>query len=155
MSKPKVIIRTLEDSPLWLDQQLVLAYLATQYWVGWPDEKGVFLSIGGQHPALMPYLLQHNLDHCAIITAWNPRSEILPKSENHLRHIQLHQDLAGCTPLLLPARNISSDGTWPAEAGFFAGGLAAQDAIRLGIKYGQNAIVWWEKGREIALWWLI
>ena len=33
MSKPRVIIRMLEDSTVKLDQQLVAAYLATEYWV--------------------------------------------------------------------------------------------------------------------------
>ena len=154
MSKPRVIIRTLEDSPPRLDQSLITAYLATRYRVDWPDETGCFLTIGERESAFTDYREREKIGTCAIITASNPRSEMLGETENARRNLQLQADLARHTTLLFPAQNISLDGDWPPEAGFCAGGIQAETAVMLGHKYEQNAIVWWEKGGVVELWWL-
>ena len=49
MSKPHVIIRMLEDSTADLDQQLLAAYMSTQYWIDGPDEKGSFITVSYTH----------------------------------------------------------------------------------------------------------
>lgn len=148
MSKPRVIIRMLEDSTAAFDQQLLAAYLATQYWVGWPDETGSFVRIGSTSSAFMDFLQQENIGNFVIITASNPFSQLLDEKENAARHAALREDLEGCATLLFPARNISHDGSWPVEHGFCAAGIAAELVLALGKKYGQNAVVWWGQAVE-------
>ncbi len=144
MSKPSVIIRLVEDSASTLDQRLLAAYLATQYWVGWPGEIGSFVRIGETDSPFIHFLLQENIENFAIITASNPFSQLLGEKENEARNAALNENLVACTTLLFPARNISPDGAWPVEHGFCAAGIPEEMAMGLGKKYGQNAVVWWQ-----------
>lgn len=91
---------------------------------------------------------------CAFITAWNPASKLLSHAENEQKNRMLEADLAPATNLVLPGTGLGDDGSWPGEKSFLACGITAAEAVRLGIKYGQNAIVWCEKGELPALWWL-
>jgi len=144
LSKPSVIIRMLEDSTAALDQRLLAAYMSTQYWIGWPDENGSFVTIGSTESAFINFLHQENIGNFVIITASNPFSQMLEEKENEARNVALLRDLQGCTTLLLPARNITHDGSWPVEHGFCAAGIWEAVAMGLGRRFGQNAVVWWQ-----------
>ena len=154
MSKPKVIIRTLEDSPDWLDQQLVKAYLATEYWVDWPTENGLCLRIGEDGGRLREILQSQQIGSFFIITAYNPNSHLLTELENEERDRRLRTDLEAVPGLKNQARNIDPMGKWPDEAGYCVCGADAAEVLRLGRKYGQNALLHWQSGAMVALWWL-
>ncbi len=112
----------LEDSTAALDQRLLAAYMSTQYWIGWPDENGSFVTIGSTESAFINFLHQENIGNFVIITASNPFSQMLDEKENMKRNKALKEELLGRTTLLLPARNISHDGSWPVEHGFMCCG---------------------------------
>jgi hypothetical protein len=144
MSKPPVFIRTLEDSPPWLDQQLVLAYLHTLYQVQLPEKVFVQWTIGRVCATFWDFLIQHNLQTAAIITASNPKSKLLEEAANQARQQQLAEQLAGI-PLVLPAKNISADALWPVEHGFCVVGIDQNSAIALAMAFEQLAVVWYDK----------
>jgi Protein of unknown function (DUF3293) len=141
MSKPPVFIRTLEDSPPWLDQQLVLAYLNTQYQVQMPEKTSLYWEIGQSCGPFWEYLTQQKLATAAIITAFNPRSFLLDAATNFQRHQQLATRLR-CMPLVLPSKSISADGQWPDEHGFCIGGIQLPTVVSLALEFEQNAVVW-------------
>ena len=135
MAKPVVIIRTLEDSPESLDQTLLVAYLRTRYWVEWPDNNRDFLTIGAPfHSAFASNL--------AIITAYNPHSIMQDEQENARRNAELYQELTTRPFRILSAKNEGSDDTWPPEPGFCMLDIPFWEAVYIGRKFNQNALVW-------------
>lgn len=152
MLKPVAVIRKVEDSPDYIDRRLVEAYLHTSYAVlpaPFPP-----VHIGVLHPVLESWLDERNIKTFAFITAWNPFSQVSTLSENHANNKDLEADLLQAARCILPGLGSDADGNWPPEESFLALDIAADSAIRLGRKYRQNAIVWWEKGKAPALWWL-
>lgn len=152
MLKPVAVIRKVEDSPDWLDRTLVAAYLRTSYAIHFSEFTPV--RVGVPHPVLDAWMEDNGCRTCAFITAWNPRSQALDPAENDRINPLLEADLAPVSKRVLPGTGLGDDGRWPGEKSFLACGITAGDAVRLGIKYGQNAIVWCEKGELPALWWL-
>jgi hypothetical protein len=71
-----------------------------------------------------------------------------------LKNKDLEVDLQKAFRLVLPALNVPDTGDWPPEEGFFALDISPEEAICLGKKYDQNAIVCWQKGGVPELWWL-
>ena len=152
MLKPVAVIRKVEDSPDWLDRTLVAAYLRTSYVVELPGFSPI--RVGFPQPALEAWLDKNKCCNCAFITAWNPGSKLQSQAENERKNRLLKSELAPVANLVLPGVGQADDGRWPGEKSYLACGITAVDAVRLGIKYGQNAIVWCEKGELPALWWL-
>lgn len=150
MSKPDAVIRKVEDSPDWLDRRLVEAYLRTIYAVA-----NFEVNIGQCYLAFEKWLEEQGVKTYTFITAWNPASRILPKSENILRNNDLEAGLQKVSSIVLPARHIALAGNWPPEASFWAGDISDENAVLLGKKYDQNAIVWWKVGGVPELWWII
>lgn len=87
----------------------------------------------------------------AIITAHNPRSERLSSKENAQRHAELGRDLKTLGLEHTPSTGESPDGTW-VEEGFAVFDVGLEQALELGRKYGQYAILWGE-GEKVALAW--
>ena len=160
MPKPVIVIRKLEDSPDWLDRRLPGAYLSAIYRVCFPaDETGTQVAFdlrpGSRHPgAFGRWLRAQRFDCYAVITAWNPASVLFPTEENRQQNERLGSDLRDVSSCILPGVNLGTDGSWPEEESFFAFGISAGQAIFLGRKYRQNAIVWWRRHQTPELWWL-
>lgn len=165
ISKPTAIITTLEDSVSWLDQRLVSAYLRTTYRCflasaevpaparGEP-ESGVFdLRVGKTHPVFDHWLAGQGIRQYAFITAANPASQPLSEEENEHRNQALEGTLRHLVASVLPGISIG-DEYWPPEAGFFALGISAEQAVGQGRLFSQNAIVFGQTGGIAALWWL-
>ncbi len=87
----------------------------------------------------------------AIITAHNPRSERLSSQENAKRHEELGRDLKALGLEHTPSTGESPDGRW-VEEGFAVFDVSPEQALELGRKYGQHAILWGE-GEKVALAW--
>lgn len=149
IAKSTFVIRMVEDSPDWLDQRLTEAYLSTIYAV-----ENFNVIIGQRYSAFEEWLSGHSIKSYAFITAWNPASRILPEPENIQRNKSLEADLQKVSGIVLPARHIALAGNWPPEESLWAGSISDENAILLGRKYGQNAIVRWKEGGVPELWWL-
>jgi predicted ester cyclase len=87
----------------------------------------------------------------AIITAHNPRSERLSGEENQRRHAELERDLKKMGLEYTPSTGESPDGTW-VEEGFAVFDVGLEQALELGQKYGQHAILWGEGGKVALAW---
>jgi len=88
----------------------------------------------------------------AIITAHNPRSERLSSEDNALRHEELGRDLKALGLEYTPSTGESPDRSW-VEEGFAVFDMALEQALELGRKYEQHAIVYGE-GERVALGWV-
>ncbi|TNE57658.1 MAG: DUF3293 domain-containing protein [Bacteroidetes bacterium] len=152
MSKPFAVLTRLEDSPPTLDRRLVIAYLRTIYRV---VEPAFDITIGPLQNEVKNWLQHRSLDTFCFITAANPGSQLLSEAENEVRNKALRRLLTTLVGEgLFPAFHLSASGDWPAEAGWWVPGLSAADGIRLGKMFDQNAIVFWQSGRLVELWWL-
>lgn len=125
-----------------MDQNLLRAYFATVYEL--PADNGVTrVSIDGEvvrDTATLPDLLQRNF---AIITAYNPRSMLLPRRVNDSRH-QVMRDLLvmGCYRVEhCVGFEEEPDGVWR-EPSWVVHGIDRDEAIIFGRTFRQNAIVY-------------
>jgi hypothetical protein len=87
----------------------------------------------------------------AILTAHNPGSRPLSPEENARRHRELERALRGRGHDLAPSVNRSPEGDW-VEEGFAVFGIGLEEALAVGRRFGQNAIIYGE-GKRVALAW--
>jgi hypothetical protein len=121
-------------------RQLEAAYRAARYRVELPD--GAFeLAIGQPSPGLAALYQQHGLSAAAFLTACNPGSVQQPEALNRQANAALQQQLAATGKPVLCGYAIDSERKWPDEASFLVLGLARHQAVELGCKHGQNAIL--------------
>ena len=153
MSKPVAVLKRLEDSPRTLDRRLVAAYLRSIYRILDPPFD---IRIGASPPLdLKQWLLERSFQSFDFLTAVNPASRILSNSENALRQEVLRTNLLPFLPNdPYPAIHLSENSDWPAEKSWWAPGLPAEQAVDLGRRFEQNALVFWRQGGEVELWWL-
>ena len=120
--------------------ELEAAYRATTYRVYLP---------GGQcdlRPAIASETLRCWLETAgvtgfAILTAHNPGSSPLDENENSCRQSQLECELLESGVETYTGENVADSDDWPAEESCFVSDLPIDEAMALGEKYGQNAIV--------------
>lgn len=84
-----------------------------------------------------------------VVTAWNPRSQLLQVAENHLRNQNLLEILDKHGMPHLPCRGQACNGSWY-EDGFAILGISTEVARELGAMFEQNAIFKLD-GQEISL----
>lgn len=74
-----------------------------------------------------------------VVTAWNPRSQLLQVAENHLRNQNLLEILDKHRLRHLPCRGQACNGSWY-EDGFAILGISTEVARELGAMFQQNAV---------------
>ena len=87
----------------------------------------------------------------AIITAYNPRSQVLSNEENYFRHLQLQNVLQKKAFETSPSTGQSPDGSW-SEAGFLVFDIGLDEALEIGRSFEQHAILYGQ-GNRVALAW--
>jgi len=130
-----------------MDQNLLRSYLSTVYEI--PSPSGLLrVSMDGDvaaDPSLLPDPLTKTF---AILTAYNPRSMLLPRRVNEARH-QVLRDL-----LILGVYRVEScvgyedepEGVWR-EPACFVHNMDRVEAEAFGRVFRQNTIVWSSGGR--------
>lgn len=130
-----------------MDQTLLRSYVATVYEL--PTESGaVRASLDGElvkDESALPHLLRTQF---AILTAYNPRSMLLPRRVNDSRH-QVMRDL-----LILGCYRVEGcigydeepDGVWR-EPAWLVHGIDREESINFGRTFRQNTIVFCQNGR--------
>lgn len=130
-----------------MDQNLLRSYLSTVYEI--PSPSGLLrVSMDGDvaaDPSLLPDPLTKTF---AILTAYNPRSMLLPRRVNEARH-QVLRDL-----LILGVYRVEScvgyedepEGVWR-EPAWFVHNMDRVEAEAFGRVFRQNTIVWSSGGR--------
>jgi hypothetical protein len=124
-----------------MDQNLLRSYLATVY--EFPSHSGSLrASLDGDglaDPATLPDLLQKPF---VVLTAYNPRSMLLPRKINEQRH-QVMRDL-----LVLGVHRVEAcvgfedepEGTWR-EPSWLVHGISRDEALAFGRVFRQNAVL--------------
>ena len=130
-----------------MDQMLLRQYLATVYEL--PTSNGPLrVSLDGDvvtDPSTLPELLTQSF---AILTAYNPRSMLLPRKVNDTRHTVM-RDL-----LILGVYRVEScvgyddepEGTWR-EPSWLVHSMDRDEAISFGRVFRQNSIIMCRNGR--------
>ena len=130
-----------------MDQNLLRSYLATVYEL--PTEAGVLrVSLDGEivkDVAALPELLRRDF---AVLTAYNPRSMLLPRRVNEGRHHVLRDLLIlGCYRVEhCVGYDEEPEGMWR-EPAWLAHGIAREESIAFGRTFRQNTILYCRNGR--------
>lgn len=116
---------------------LIEAYKNSKYEI---FETSIIIEIGIINQQLDDLLLKHNSNEWAFITAYNPYSQVLTDEENEIRH----SDLKVLTKnyVTYEGHGVGEDITWKPELSLFIIGISKDDALKIGYKFDQNAIVY-------------
>jgi hypothetical protein len=124
-----------------MDQQLLRSYLSTVY--EFPSASApIRASLDGDpvaDPGALPDLLQRPF---AILTAYNPRSMLLPRKVNEQRHVVMRDLLVLGVYRVEVCVGFEEDpeGTWR-EPSWLVHGMDREEAIAFGRVFRQNTIV--------------
>jgi hypothetical protein len=99
------------------------------------------IRIDQSSPALDLLLEKHGARRWAFVTAWNPGSKKLNDAENQRRQQQLEADVKEGGYVFYRGAGVPDEKGWQAEESMLILGVERDDAIRLGKKYEQAAVV--------------
>lgn len=133
-----------------MDAALRRAYLNTDYEIE-IGERVLVIKIGNGHEELDAYLMAHEVDYWAFLTAANPASQLLSNAENQKRNEELEQQLKKIAAETLPGFGRDPKGKWPGEPSFLVLGMRVDLAVELGKRFGQLAIVCGRVGEVATL----
>ena len=134
--------------------ELLQAYRATRYQIVEPTAALPVLAearIGSRSPEVDRLLEGHDAGSGVFITAWNPRSQVVPRAGNEAAHRRLEHALRRLDIRFLAHRGVGADPTWEPEQGLFALDLPRALALDLAVTFGQNAIVLIAHGQPAEL----
>ena len=120
---------------------LVRAYREAIYIVNEGDD-AIALKVGEVSHALAALMRVHKVQTAAILTAYNPYSEIQPLAENERMQAALVAALQPKSTACFDAIGSDPEGKWEPEASTLALGISLVDAERLADQFGQNAFIW-------------
>lgn len=133
-------------------EELKQHYLDSTYTVFVVNKKHD-IKIGETAPTVINELLK-KAKTAVILTAWNPRSQPFSLQENKSRNNYLRVSLMKNNFSIFDALGEGKEASgseWPAEESFFIPGIAKEDVEKLAVEYGQNAYVWLEYDKPVAL----
>ena len=119
-----------------ISKELLQGYEATCYSIINPK---IDIYLKKENAELNSFLKEYNFTSWCFITAWNPFSKAFSIKENKVLNLLLEADLNNYQ--IFPAEGKDTLGDWPPEISFFVGDISREQAIFLGKKYEQNAIV--------------
>lgn len=132
--------------------KLERAYRDTTYRVDHPD--GVIdLRIGEASARLDALLAAHGAGRWAFITAWNPQSYKKSIEINRLSNEALRATVSRAGHAVYPGRGVPDRCDWQPEESLLVLGISLDEALALGRRYGQRAIVAGEAGGCALLHW--
>ena len=126
-------------------RHLIEQYRKARYRVLGP--RAFELRVGEPSPACDALLAQERCASAALLTAWNPRSEPRPETENAASQATLVAELAG-------RRWFEAEGSgdgWPPEPSLLVAGLGRSEAAVLAARFRQHAFLYCETGRPVEL----
>lgn len=132
---------TIDTSNSVIDKKLIASYCQTQYWVSIGCEQLV-VCIGHYSERVKSLLTQSTAFCSAIVTAYNPYSQLNNENQNCFANELLRDFLVRNHYRFLESLNVDPTQTWPPEKSFFIFDLGLHTAQDIGRQFGQNAIVW-------------
>ena len=133
---------------------LEAAYKASTYQVMLPGG-ALNVRIGESNPALDAFLSRMSVGGGVFICAVNPASRILTDVENADRHARLCRELSKASLSYFEGEALADAGDWPGEVGVLVIGVSEAEAKGMGLRYGQNAVVWVAPGELPRLVWCL
>jgi transcriptional regulator with XRE-family HTH domain len=124
-------------------------YAATMLEIHWPDRPHQIVEprpegvTEGEFP--------DGIDHIHIITAFNPRSRLLRRSENEERNRLLRADLDRAGLRCVEAVGRSPDSSWSEES-FAVMDADPEQILDLARRYQQNAVFAWHRTGRATVW---
>ena len=88
---------------------------------------------------------EHQCTTSALITACNPRSQILSAAENDTRMLALSEAVEKLGYRHLPAVGRDPNGKWPDEPSLWIAGLTKNEAESLAHRFEQNGFLWMDE----------
>ena len=120
--------------------ELEAAYRATTYRVFLPGG-GCDLRVGVASETLRCWLETAGAERFAILTAYNPGSHLAPDADNALRQSQLECALLERGYETYAGQNLADDEQWPAEESCFVADMTVAEALAVGARFGQCAVI--------------
>ena len=137
--------------------QAEIASLQTAYeqaiYEVYDGENKIELSIG-EHALELERIIPTKYSSWALITAYNPYSQLLSEAENWQRHQKLLDYLSSQQLTSLAALGKDRKDIWIPEPSLLIFGLNRTEAIAIGRKFQQNAIVYGELHQPVELLWV-
>lgn len=127
-----------------ISDQLIANYTHADYRIGAAADC-ITLKIDQYSEPLAQFLATLNQSCAAIISAYNPCSQLVNDEENIAAHEALRHFLAGHAYQGIESVHTDPSGVWPAEKSFFIPGIDIHSAKSFGQQFSQNAIVWIER----------
>ena len=122
-------------------RNLISEYCGTDYQIGVGSDS-ISLRIDQYSEPLAKLLTASKHPWAAIISAYNPCSQLQSNEKNLAAHESLKNYLSRHSYLRIESLNIDPTNRWPTEKSFFVPGLDLDTARSLGQQFNQNAIVW-------------
>jgi hypothetical protein len=134
--------------------ELKAAYEATDFWV--EDAPGGPFCVGcGELNMELDRLLEANdLAEWVYITACNPDSRLLPEEENTRRMHALEELMHGLPCVVFHGKGVGTQTNWPSEPSLLVLGIGERQALEIGARFGQKAIVIGRRGEPARLAWI-
>lgn len=117
------------------------AFRATTYRVFVPDAPPIDLRIGARSVRLDALLDRHRCTQWAFVTAWNPGSQPLSVAQNAPRQTALADLLRQRGLSWLHGSGIPDRSDWQAEPSVLVLGIDRDEAVSIGRRFGQIAVV--------------
>ena len=134
---------------------LEAAFLATTYTASEKNGTTFHLKINEQNEAFDRFLRKKNIMTWAYVTAWNPAARQQDDLKNIELNRQLEQILKNLGYTYLKGFGVPPEGsTWQPEASFLILGIRQEDALQLGKKFHQAAILCGKTGEVANLIWI-
>lgn len=121
--------------------QLVRAYREAIYIVNGED-LAIRLKVGEVNKVLANLMHSRRVVTAAVLTAYNPYSEVKSAEENERSQSNLLDKLKQKSTHCMSAIGTDAKGEWEPEPSILALGISLQDAESLADEYGQNAFIW-------------
>ncbi len=123
-----------------LPPSLIKAYTTTNYTV--LATKMFVLNVAQKSDGLEHLYRRLGVNSSTFITAFNPYSKVLTLEENIIKNEALKNELDEIASAVVHGYGQDPKGLWEKEDSFMAFGITKEQAIKLGSKYEQNAILW-------------
>ncbi len=141
-------LRLCYDSYARMDQQLLRSYFATIY--EFPSSRGIVrASLDGEAVKDSSELPELLVSQFAVLSAYNPRSMLLPRRVNEARHLVMRDLLIlGCYRVepCVGFEAEKKESVWR-EPGWVVHGMDREEAIAFGRVFRQNSVIYAIDGR--------
>lgn len=105
-------------------------------------EVGFILRLGEINQRLVSLFTKDQVESAAFITAYNPFSQPSTESENAAAQAEMEAEIKSLNLSFYHGKGEDPTGHWAPEATALIMGIRLEQALMLGVKYQQNAILW-------------